>query len=94
LCWASTHGFDPGFSGEPEGAPPDDRRGAGGPGREEEEIIATSEEGGGERDQQREPAPADRRLIRAARQLFRRAAGLADGPQGASDCGADSVRPG
>ena len=41
LCWASTHGFDPGFQGEPEGAPTDDRR-----------------------------------LIRAARQLFRRAAGL------------------
>jgi len=37
LCWASTHGFDPGF--------------------------------------QTGPGPADDRLIRAARQLFRRAAG-------------------
>jgi TetR/AcrR family transcriptional repressor of nem operon len=39
LCWASTHGFDPGFQGE--------------------------------------PAPAGTRLIRAAQQLFRRAAGIA-----------------
>jgi TetR/AcrR family transcriptional regulator, transcriptional repressor for nem operon len=46
LCWASAHGFDPGFQGEPEGAPLDERR-----------------------------------LIRAARQLFRRAAGLTAGPQ-------------
>jgi AcrR family transcriptional regulator len=46
LCWASTHGFDPGFQGEPEGEPTDDRR-----------------------------------LISAARQLFRRAAGLTAGPQ-------------
>jgi TetR/AcrR family transcriptional regulator, transcriptional repressor for nem operon len=38
LCWASTHGFDPGFHDQPR--------------------------------------PADDRLIRAAQQLFRRAAGL------------------
>lgn len=38
LCWASTHGFDPGFHSQ--------------------------------------PAPADSRLIRAAKQLFRRAAGV------------------
>jgi TetR/AcrR family transcriptional regulator, transcriptional repressor for nem operon len=38
LCWASTHGFDPGFHSE--------------------------------------PAPADARLIQAAQQLFRRAAGV------------------
>ena len=38
LCWASAHGFDPDFAGQ--------------------------------------PAPADDRLIRAAQQLFRRAAGL------------------
>ncbi len=38
LCWASTHGFDPGFHDQ--------------------------------------PAPADDRLVRAAQQLFRRAAGL------------------
>jgi TetR/AcrR family transcriptional regulator, transcriptional repressor for nem operon len=43
LCWASTHGFDPGFHGQ--------------------------------------PAPADARLIRAAQRLFRRAAGIADGPR-------------
>jgi TetR/AcrR family transcriptional regulator, transcriptional repressor for nem operon len=47
LCWASAHGFDPGFQGEPEGAPLDELR-----------------------------------LIRAAKQLFRRAAGLTAGPQG------------
>ena len=39
LCWASTHGFDPGFHGQ--------------------------------------AAPADARLIRAAQQLYRRAAGIA-----------------
>ena len=39
LCWASTHGYDPGFHTG--------------------------------------PAPADARLVRAARQLFRRAAGVA-----------------
>jgi AcrR family transcriptional regulator len=44
LCWASTHGFDPGFHGQ--------------------------------------PAPGDARLIRAARQLFRGAAGIAAGPPG------------
>jgi len=38
LCWASTHGFDPGFHGQ--------------------------------------AAPADARLIRAAQQLYRRAAGI------------------
>jgi TetR/AcrR family transcriptional regulator, transcriptional repressor for nem operon len=43
LCWASTHGFDPGF--------------------------------------QSEPAPADARLVRAAQQLFRRAAGVTAGPR-------------
>lgn len=43
LCWASTHGFYPGF--------------------------------------QSEPAPADSRLIQAARQLFRRAAGVTTGLQ-------------
>jgi TetR/AcrR family transcriptional regulator, transcriptional repressor for nem operon len=43
LCWASTHGFYPGFHSE--------------------------------------PAPADSRLIRAARELFRRAAGVTTGPQ-------------
>jgi TetR/AcrR family transcriptional regulator, transcriptional repressor for nem operon len=42
LCWASTHGFDPGFDSG--------------------------------------PAPADTRLIRAAKQLFRRAAGIAADP--------------
>jgi TetR/AcrR family transcriptional regulator, transcriptional repressor for nem operon len=44
LCWASTHGFDPGFHSE--------------------------------------PAPADTRLLRAAQQLFRRAAGIAADPPG------------
>lgn len=44
LCWASTHGFDPGFHSQ--------------------------------------PAPADARLIRAAQQLFRRAAGVSAGPAG------------
>jgi TetR/AcrR family transcriptional repressor of nem operon len=44
LCWASTHGFDPGFHGD--------------------------------------AAPADARLIRAAQQLFRRAAGLPGDPPG------------
>jgi TetR/AcrR family transcriptional regulator, transcriptional repressor for nem operon len=44
LCWASTHGFDPGFHSQ--------------------------------------PAPADTRLIRAAQQLFRRAAGIAAEPRG------------
>jgi TetR/AcrR family transcriptional regulator, transcriptional repressor for nem operon len=43
LCWASTHGFDPGFHSE--------------------------------------PALADSRLLTAARQLFRRAAGVTTGPQ-------------
>jgi TetR/AcrR family transcriptional repressor of nem operon len=43
LCWASTHGFDPGFPGE--------------------------------------PAPAGSRLVQAARELFRRAAGVTTGPQ-------------
>ena len=43
LCWASTHGFYPGFRSE--------------------------------------PAPADSRLLRAARELFRRAAGVTTGPQ-------------
>lgn len=43
LCWASTHGFYPGFRSE--------------------------------------PAPSDSRLIRAARELFRRAAGVTAGPQ-------------
>jgi AcrR family transcriptional regulator len=42
LCWASTHGFDPGFHGD--------------------------------------AAPADARLIRAAQQLFRRAAGVPGDP--------------
>jgi TetR/AcrR family transcriptional repressor of nem operon len=46
LCWASTHGFDPGFQGEPEG----------------------------------EPMDGDR-LVGAAKQLFRRAAGLTAGPK-------------
>jgi TetR/AcrR family transcriptional repressor of nem operon len=45
LCWASTHGFDPGFHGD--------------------------------------AAPADARLIRAAQQLFRRAAGIAAEPPAA-----------
>jgi TetR/AcrR family transcriptional regulator, transcriptional repressor for nem operon len=44
LCWASTHGFDPGFHDQ--------------------------------------TAPADARLIRAAQQLFRRAAGIAAEPPG------------
>jgi AcrR family transcriptional regulator len=44
LCWASTHGFDPGFHGD--------------------------------------TAPADARLIRAAQQLFRRAAGIPGNPPG------------
>jgi AcrR family transcriptional regulator len=44
LCWASTHGFDPGFHGD--------------------------------------AAPADARLIRAAQQLFRRAAGIPGNPPG------------
>jgi TetR/AcrR family transcriptional regulator, transcriptional repressor for nem operon len=44
LCWASTHGFDPGFHGQ--------------------------------------PPPADTRLMRAAQQLFRRAAGIAAEPRG------------
>ena len=44
LCWAITHGFDPGFQGE--------------------------------------PTVADDRLLSAARQLFRRAAGLTDGSPG------------
>jgi len=44
LCWASTHGFDPGFHGD--------------------------------------AAPADARLIRAAQQLFRRAAGIPGDPPG------------
>src|SRR5580704_7156952 len=44
LCWASTHGFDPGFHGD--------------------------------------AAPADARLIRAAQQLFRRAAGTPGHPPG------------
>lgn len=43
LCWASTHGFYPGFRGE--------------------------------------PAPTDSRLVRAAREMFRRAAGVTTGPQ-------------
>jgi TetR/AcrR family transcriptional regulator, transcriptional repressor for nem operon len=43
LCWASTHGFYPGFHSE--------------------------------------PAPTDSRLIGAARELFRRAAGVTAGPQ-------------
>lgn len=42
LCWASTHGFDPGLHGD--------------------------------------AAPADDRLIRAAQQLFRRAAGISGSP--------------
>ena len=44
LCWASTHGFDPGFHGD--------------------------------------AAPAGARLIRAAQQLFRRAAGIPGDPPG------------
>jgi transposase len=46
LCWASTHGFDPGCHSD--------------------------------------AAPAQARLIRAARQLFRRAAGIPGDPPGAA----------
>jgi TetR/AcrR family transcriptional regulator, transcriptional repressor for nem operon len=60
LCYAGTHGFDPGFHSQPPGGERDKHS---------------------DRDGHSEAAPDDSRLIRAARQLFRRAAGVTADPQ-------------